>query len=359
VAEELRSGEPDGPVFVGTPDGPEAALAAAAGLEYLAVDAKGFDRGAPLSIVPAVLTLVRSTLKARRMIGRLRPHVVVCFGGYVCLPVGLAAVVKRVPLVLHEQNSVPGLANRVLSRWASAVAVTYPESKRRLLHPERAVATGNPVREGIVGADRASSRRALGAGEDTVVLLVFGGSRGARHINEAMIGLAPALAAAGSLRVLHAAGRIEAADVRRAVSARLGGESDSYSVVDYISDMGEALAAADLVVARAGATSIAEITAAGKASILVPYPFATEDHQTTNAAAVEAAGGAVLVADDELESDRFESTLWGLLEDGAGREKMAKAAGDLARVDAAAAVAAVAREAAGASVNRDAADESG
>jgi UDP-N-acetylglucosamine--N-acetylmuramyl-(pentapeptide) pyrophosphoryl-undecaprenol N-acetylglucosamine transferase len=159
--------------------------------------------------------------------------------------------------------------------------------------------------------------------------------------------------------VLHAAGRIEAADVRRAVSARLGGESDSYSVVDYISDMGEALAAADLVVARAGATSIAEITAAGKASILVPYPFATEDHQTTNAAAVEAAGGAVLVADDELESDRFESTLWGLLEDGAGREKMAKAAGDLARVDAAAAVAAVAREAAGASVNRDAADESG
>lgn len=239
------------------------------------------------------------------------------------------------PLVLHEQNSVPGLANRLLASHAHAIGITYEHSRAYLRRPERAVLTGNPVRASVLAGDRARGRAAIGAGEDDTVLLVFGGSRGAQHLNDAFVGLATELVAIPSLRVVHSAGRIEAASVAQRVNERLGGEHPRYRVVDYISEMGDALAAADLVVSRAGATSIAEITAVGRAAVLVPYPFATDDHQTLNARAVAEAGAAEVVSDAELDSERFRTVLLGLLQDPARRERMAAAAAGLALRDAA------------------------
>lgn len=332
--------------FVGTPDGLEARLVPDAGVAFHSIRARGFDRGNPLTLMTSAFVALTSLAASLAVLRRSRPDVVLGFGGYVSLPVGLAAVLARVPLVLHEQNSVPGLANKVLSRWALAVGVTYEGSVSRLARPGRAVVTGNPVRAAVLEASRERGRATLGLDSESVVVLAFGGSRGAQHLNEAMVELAPRLVAVPSLQVVHVAGRIEAAEVARRVSVDLGQDAYRYRVIDYIDRMGDAIAAADLVVARAGATSIAELTAIGRAAILVPYPFATDDHQTSNARAVADAGGAMIVADADLDGPAFEEAVMGLVGDETRRAAMADASAGLAHRDAAERVAALALSAA-------------
>jgi UDP-N-acetylglucosamine--N-acetylmuramyl-(pentapeptide) pyrophosphoryl-undecaprenol N-acetylglucosamine transferase len=180
-------------------------------------------------------------------------------------------------------------------------------------------------------------------------LLAFGGSRGARHLNEALVDLYPRLSSVSGLRVLHVAGRIEAASVRERLGRTVDEPGEWYRIVEYVDDMGSALAAADLVVSRAGATSIAETTVVGRPAVLVPYPYATEDHQRLNAEAVEAAGGAVVVSDEELDAERFGDIVLGLLADPEERARMAKAAAGLGRPGAARSVADLIETAAGSS----------
>lgn len=329
MAAGLSEGERDEVTFVGSPNGLEARLVPEAGVRFVGLPARGFDRSRPLSLVTSSLLLAVSTVRALWLLLRRRPDVVVGFGGYASIPVGVAAATLGVPLVLHEQNSVAGLANRQLSRWACAVATTYEASTAGLRHPERAVLTGNPVRPEIVSSTREEGRARLGLGPDELVLLVFGGSRGARHLNDATVALYPRLRTVPRLRVLHVAGRIEAASVVERLAA-LGGDT-RYRVLDYLDDMGSAIAAADLVVARAGATSIAEITALGRPAVLVPYPYATDDHQTKNAAAVEQAGGALIVPDADLDGPAYADAVLRLLMDGEARDRMAAASVALGR----------------------------
>ncbi len=333
MADLLRAGGHDEISFVGTPEGVEARLVPEAGLPFYGVPARGFDRAHPLSLLLAVAVFLGSVVRSIGLMRRLRPDVVVGFGGYVSLPVGFAAVLMRRPLVLHEQNSVPGLANRVLSRWATAVAITYAGSKSHLRHPDRAIHTGNPVRSQVLAAKRETGRAVLGVSADATLLLVFGGSRGARHINSAVAAARFTLLALPGVVVVHVAGREEYADVK-ALTADLDADAPRYKVVDYIDDMGSALAAADLVIARAGATSIAELTALGKPSVLVPYPYATEDHQTLNAVALSDGGGALLVKDEALDTPEFVNAVTALLVDTHRRATMAAASQALGRPDA-------------------------
>lgn len=321
-------------LFVGTPDGLEARLVPEAGVAFHPIASKGFDRGNPLTLVTSGVRVLGSVFGAIALLRRHRPDVVAGFGGYVSLPVGIAAVLTRTPLVLHEQNSVPGLANRILSRWARAVGVTYENSIKHLKRPERALVTGNPVRGAILGADREAGRRTLGLDPDATVLLVFGGSRGAKHLNEALARLWPVLAEEPRLQVVHVAGKLDVASVAEAMAEALSDPAGRYRLHEYIERMGDVIAAADVVVARAGATSIAEITAIGRASVLVPYPYATDDHQTLNARAVSAGGGAIVVPDDQIEGAAFDSAVLGLVRDGKKRERMAAAAAALGRPDA-------------------------
>lgn len=342
--------------FVGTPDGLEARLVPEAGVAFIPLPARGFDRSRPLSLLTASAVILGSSLTAWRLLGRVRPDVVLGFGGYVSLPVGFAAALRRIPLVLHEQNSVPGLANKALSRWAKAVGVTYEASVRWMRHPERAVVTGNPVRSAVLAADRAAGRRALDLPDDALVLLVFGGSRGARHLNEAAIDLYGRLASLPRLHVVHATGSLDfaaASDRLRIAEAAGPSRLAEWRLVEYLEDMPSALAAADLVVARAGATSIAEITALGRPSVLVPFPYATDDHQTLNARTVEAAGACIMVADAALEEPAFASAVTSLLGDRDERARMAAAAAALGRPDAAERVEALALEAAQGHTRRD------
>ncbi len=286
-----------------------------------------------------------STLVALRLIARVRPDVVIGFGGYVSIPVGLAAWLLRVPLVVHEQNAVPGLANRLLARLAVACALTY-ESSRALLGPcERCLVTGNPVRAAVLRATRGEGRLHLALPDDATVLLVFGGSRGAKHLNAAMLALRERLLAHPDLVVVHVTGPCEYDSVRSALVGH-DGDAERWRVVPYLDEMPAALAAADVVVARAGATSIAEITARGLPCVLVPYPYATDDHQTANARALADRGGAIVVPDDELDTPKFGDSLERLIGDVDLRATMAAASQELGVVDAAQRLARVARDAA-------------
>lgn len=336
--------------FVGTPDGIERKLAADAGLEYVPVRAKGFDRASPVSLLFAAVTLAGSFVRCFALLGRLRPAVVVGFGGFVSMPLGLAAAVRKIPLVIHEQNSVLGLANRVLARYATSIALTYPLDEGSLRATSPIVLTGNPVRQQVLGADREKGRATLGVPFDCLLLLVFGGSRGARHINQAMAALASEILAHDDVWVIHVAGRAEFADVAASLEHV---DRERYRVVDYIDDMGSALAAADFVVARAGATSIAEITAVGRAAILVPYPFATDDHQAKNAQTLTDAGAAEAVADSDLDTDVFRDKLLALMTDPDLLARMSAKSRQLSRPDAGESVAALADSAAkGAATHR-------
>jgi UDP-N-acetylglucosamine--N-acetylmuramyl-(pentapeptide) pyrophosphoryl-undecaprenol N-acetylglucosamine transferase len=342
VAEQFAAA-PDEVVFVGTPDGLEARIVPAAGVAFRPLPAAGFDRARPWTLVTSSLRIAASTVRAWRWLGAEKPDVVLGFGGYVSIPVGLAAALRRVPLVLHEQNSVPGIANRTLSRFAAAVAVTYPESAARFAHPDRVVVTGNPVRRAVLDADRVAGRKALGLPAETPVLLVFGGSRGARHLNIALVALRDRLLAVPGLQIIHVAGKAEAQSVRAALYKSGGDGGGRWRVLEYLEDMGSALAACDLVIARAGATSIAEITALGVPSVLVPYPYATDDHQTKNARALVEHGAAELIADADLDGQRFGDVVVGLLGDKEARATMSAASRVLGRPDAAARVAELAR----------------
>ncbi len=340
----VLAAEHDEVLFVGTPEGLEARLVPEAGVVFRGLRARGFDRSRPWTLVTSSLRIAASTFTAWRWFGVERPDAVVGFGGYVSIPVGFAALLRGIPLVLHEQNSVPGLANRVLSRWAKRVAVTYEESADLLAHPDRVVVTGNPVRDAVSASLREAGRQALGLPAEDRVLLVFGGSRGARHLNTALVALRDRLVAEADLHIIHVAGAAEASTVRQALEDAGGDADGRWRVLDYLNDMGNALAAADLVVARAGATSIAEMTALGLPAVLVPYPYATDDHQTKNARTMVAHGAAELVADSELDDERFGDILLGILSDTGRRATMSDASRALGRPDAAHRVVALVHE---------------
>lgn len=346
MAEHLRDEEHFDVAYVGTPDSLEARLATEAGLDFHPVPAKGFDRAAPLTLLIAAFTTVGSWMRCMRLLRRTRPDVVIGFGGYVSLPLGLAAAFAGIPLVLHEQNAVPGLANRVLSRWAKAVCVTYPASMERLRHPSRAVVTGNPVRSTVARADRDAGRKALKLRKTDVVLLVFGGSRGARHLNSAILNLYKRLKEIPKVKVVNVTGPLEHETVTAALGAIDPKPGAFWQTHDYLDGMGDALAAADLVVCRAGATTLAELAVLGRPAVLVPFPYATGDHQTLNAQALVQAGAASMFPDAEIDGAAFGDEIVRLLTSSRDRASMASSAASLSRPMAAHAVAEVAVEAA-------------
>jgi UDP-N-acetylglucosamine--N-acetylmuramyl-(pentapeptide) pyrophosphoryl-undecaprenol N-acetylglucosamine transferase len=336
----------DDVLFVGTPSGLESRVVPAAGIAFRGMAAEGFDRSRPTTLLTSSAIIAASATRAGALLASYRPDVVLGFGGYVSIPVGAAAALRGVPLVLHEQNSVPGLANKVLSRWARSVGITYEESARFLARPERVTLTGNPVRDEVCEASRSDGRALFGVPDDAIVLLAFGGSRGARHLNESLVSVSDRILADDSTVVVHVAGPLEASAVRESLRGAVKDAPRRWQVHEYIEDMGSALAAADLVVARAGATSIAEITALGRPAVLVPYPYATDDHQTLNAQALVEHDAAVMVPDAEIDDSRFGDVIVELLVDGERRASMAAASKALGRPGAAADVAELARSAA-------------
>lgn len=319
-------------LYVGTSDGLEADLVPKAGIPFARIDLQGFKRSlSPVNLVRGARAL-GGVVKAMAVVRRFRPDAAVGTGGYVCGPILLAASLLGVPSLIQEQNVVPGITNRLLARFVSCVALGTREAAASF-PAEKSVFTGNPIRAEVLRARRADGVRAFGLDPKAKTVLVSGGSRGARSINRAMIGALAYYAGRPGVQILHATGRagyeetVEGLE-RAGVDVRAAG---NLFVEPYLYDMPLALACADAAVFRAGAISIAELTARGVPSVLVPYPYAAANHQEYNARAAEAAGAAHVVLDRELTPERLIEALDALLRDGAARGRMARAARRLGR----------------------------
>jgi UDP-N-acetylglucosamine--N-acetylmuramyl-(pentapeptide) pyrophosphoryl-undecaprenol N-acetylglucosamine transferase len=319
-------------VWLGAKAGMEARLVPPRGYEMAWVDFSGLRGKGPLAIALLPTRLLVAFWQSARAIFAQRPHVVLGMGGYVSFPGGMMAALLGRPLVIHEQNSIAGLANKVLARVADRVLCTFPGAL------PRAVVTGNPVRSEIGALD--PPERRYGERSGPLRLLVVGGSLGAKALND-NVPLAIARLPRDRRPVIkHQAGAQHIEALRRAYESA-GVDADA---VAFIDDMAKAYAEADLVVCRAGATSVAEIAAAGVASVLVPYPHAVDDHQTTNARLLADAGAAVLLPQSELGPERLARLV--LEHDRARLLDMARRARALGRPDAAQAVARVCEDAA-------------
>ena len=319
----------------------EGRLVPEAGFDFFPVNVTGFDRQRPWTLVTALGHLAheeRHIARAFRAEPALKPDVAIGFGAYVELPLLRAAKRLKIPIALHEQNSVPGLANKQSARDAALIAIGHPSVAdvfRRAGAREGVIHfTGNPVRRQVLEGSRVRGRTALAVPEDGTLLVVFGGSLGAHHLNTRMASLKRDLLAIPGLHVLHATGADDLEATREAL-ALTPTEAARYRVQGYIDDMGDVLAAADLVLSRAGASSIAEIAALAVPAVLVPYPFATADHQTTNAHTLVDAGAAVMFADADIDSPAFADELLGLLRDPARRARMREASAGLGQAQAA------------------------
>lgn len=336
---EWLSADGDDVRFVGTAQGQEARLIPAAGFSLSIVDARPFPRRPTPELLLAGSVALRSIAACRPLVRAA--DVVVGMGGYVSVPAGVAAAMSRVPLVLHEQNAVPGLANRLLARRAAVVALSYTDTEGRFPRSVPTRVTGNPVRSAVVSmaqerisdpeGSRSRAAAALGLRSDLPTVVVFGGSLGATRLNTA------AIAAAGELndvQFLLLAGKAHADRVRDSVPA-----GSTMRVEGFIDHMELAYAAADLVVARAGATTCAELAVNGIPALLIPYPYATADHQAANAAALRLVGGADVIADDRLGGTMLAQAIRGMLDDRERLAAMGRAMRGAAHPDAAAALA--------------------
>jgi UDP-N-acetylglucosamine--N-acetylmuramyl-(pentapeptide) pyrophosphoryl-undecaprenol N-acetylglucosamine transferase len=324
VAEVLRSRGVE-VEFIGG-ERAEAELVPAAGYPFHPLRVSGIDRSNPLRAARALLQAARATARARGLLRRARADAVLGGGGYVAGPVGLAARSLRLPLVLTEADSHLGVTNRLLAPLAKRVCLAFPIPGR---DGPRYIVTGRPLRAGTGGRDRAAARERFGLPAEGPCLLVFGGSLGARRLNHAAI---DAFGMAAPCAVLHACGRRDYEELRRRLEA-LGGPRH-YRLFPYIEPFADALAASDLVAARAGG-SVLELAAVGLPAVLVPYPHATADHQTANACHMADAGAAVVVPDAELDGPRLARDVKALLEAPERMAAMSEAARAAARPDAA------------------------
>ena len=342
VAHALQRADPGGEVLlVGRRGGMEEGIAAAAGLRMETVAISGLDVSRPLTVLRAALRLPAAVLRARRIIRDFGADVVVGAAGYVCVPVVLAARTLGLPTVLLEQNAVPGRSVRRLGPRARAVAASFAQTAERL-PGARVVHTGNPVRPEIAALSPAPLPDTPGH------LLVMGGSQGARRINDAVAGaIRRLLEDHPGLTVSHACG---VRDADWAVPVRAGLPEvlrERYTVVPFFDDVGERIAAADMVLMRAGGSSLAEVSVLGRPMILVPYPHAG-GHQAENAAPYVRAGAARLVPDEELSALRLREEVGGLLADPGRWRAMAAASAGMGRPDAAERVVELLREVAAA-----------
>lgn len=308
-------------LYIGTKKGLESTLVPKADIPFETIDIQGFKRSISFDTLKTMYLFTTSIKEAKKHIRNFKPDVVIGTGGYVCGSVVYAASKLKVPTIIHEQNSVAGLTNKFLSRYVDKIgicfsdaAVSFPENK--------VVMVGNPRAQEVVGRAKTEVLKQYGLDTNKPTVVIFGGSRGAQTVNRAMKEALP-LFKGKNYQVLYASGQIyfDEFDDQQSLLSQL----NNVKVVPYIDDMVDVLTSVEAVVGRAGATSMSEITALGLASILIPSPNVTDDHQTKNAQSLVDKQAAIMIKDDELTGETLVKELDELMLDNEYREKMAQA----------------------------------
>lgn len=324
-------------LFVGTKEGLEADIIPKEGFPLETITVHGFARRLSWSNVRNIGQALAAIWTSRQIIQRFKPQVVIGTGGYVCGPVLLAASLMGIPTLIQEQNVIPGITNRILARFVTVVAVGYGEAARYFPRRVRLIETGNPIRPEVMRVTREEGRQNLGLQAGKTTIFVAGGSRGARSINTAMLDVYRQWQNRKDLQVLHVTGQNEYNNVvERLRQAGIDfSKNGNIMIKPYLYNMPDALAVADLAVSRAGAIALAELTARGVPAILIPYPYAAENHQEYNARILAQRGAAVVIRDAELTGATLLTALDKLLTTPGVLTEMAKASHALGKPQAA------------------------
>ena len=318
-------------LFLGTERGLEKKLVPNAGYDIKYIDIRGFDRKNLLKNVAVLKKLIKANRECVKIIKEFKPDAVVCTGGYVSGPAAIAAHKTGIPSIIHEQNVYPGLTVKGAEKYVNYVAVSFPETINHMKNPKKCVVTGNPIRAELLKTGYGEARKKLNLSEKPFVL-VFGGSLGAERLNSAMAGVIKKMAGDSPVQILFGTGDRNYEKVMGELKgAPLGAD---IKVVPYINNMNEAMAAADLVVARSGAITLSEIAALGKPSVLVPSPNVVRNHQEQNAREFEKAGGAAVILEDALSEETMYEKILSMTKDEDLLKKMSSNVKKLAKVNA-------------------------
>ena len=341
IARAIAEIEPTEFLYVGSKTGLENTLIPKEGLPFVTLDVRGLERKLSFRNFITLGKTAASLIKAEAIIHRFKPDVVIGTGGFVCGPVLLAASLSGIPTLVQEQNVIPGVTNTILSKFVNRIALGYREAAGRFKNKDVLVYTGNPVRQDILTVSREEGRGALGLEPDKFTLLVAGGSRGARSINTAMIEVHKYFKDIDDIQILHITGDHEYDRVIKQLDGidRKGRYGQGSRIIPYLHDMPAALTAADLAVYRAGAVGLAELAVRGVPSILIPYPYAAEDHQRYNAQALVMCGAAKMILDKMLTGRDLLEEILHLKENPKALENMTKASKSMGKPQAARAIA--------------------
>lgn len=325
VAERLQQLHPDCELlYVGTNRGLEKEIVPKRNLPFRTIQVEGLPRKLNPALLKSVKKAADGCFEARKLIKEFRPDLVIGTGGYVCGPVVMAAKLQGIPAMIHEQNAFPGITNKLLAHFVDCIMVNFEESRNYFVHKDRVTATGLPVRQEVLDAKKADGLKYFGFSPEKTTVLVSGGSRGARSLNRAMVEAYPILAQYPDLQIIHLTGRQDYDDTMKAI-AETGiciAEHPQIIVKAYLDEMQYGLAAADFCVGRAGATFLAELTACGLPGILVPYPYAAENHQEYNAKALVDQQAAYMVLDKDLTGNVLCEYIAALYQDSEKRKLM-------------------------------------
>jgi UDP-N-acetylglucosamine--N-acetylmuramyl-(pentapeptide) pyrophosphoryl-undecaprenol N-acetylglucosamine transferase len=297
VAQEIKRRDKDASIlFLGSEEGLEKDLIPREGYEIRLIKARALLRKLSYKALSAPFVSAIGFFQSLRILKTFSPNFVVSTGGYASLPIVLAARARRIPIFILEQNVLPGAVNRFCQRFARKVFLSFPQSTEYICGE----VVGNPVRREIIEAKREESRRKFKLGPEEIVVLIMGGSQGSKKINETVVSSLSELPS--QVQILHIIGNRDFGWVSRYLE---GKEIKNYRALPYLHNMSDALAAADLVVSRAGATAIAEFLVRGIPMILIPFPYAAEDHQRLNARVIKESGGALIIEDKNFTSEKF------------------------------------------------------
>jgi len=337
VAGYIKEKHPDAKIsYIGTADKLEAKLVPEKNYEFRTIDVAGFQRKITLKNIgrniSAVSKVFSASATARRHLKELKPDIVVGTGGYVSGPVLREASKLGIKTAIHEQNAYPGVTTKMLSEKVDRVMLAMPEAEQHLKLKTKPDVTGNPVRHELLSIDRNEARKALGIKDDRPVLLSFGGSLGARRINEAVSELIKWHNGTGKFYHIHATGKVG----YEAMKTALEGEklADEIDLREYINNMDVCMAAADLVICRAGAITLSELQICGKPAILIPSPYVAENHQFHNALTLKNCGAAEIIEEKDLSGDVLIDKVSHLIENKPRLAKMSAAAKKSAIIDA-------------------------
>lgn len=330
IADKIKEKDPEAEIlFVGTRQGMENKLVPAAGYEIKGIDASGFNRHNLLANIKTVKNIIDGGRRADEIIKKFKPDIALGTGAYVTGIVLMRAHKAGIPCYIHEQNALPGLSNKLLSRFAKKVFVSFEGTEKNFKYPDRVVFTGNPIRSDFLKSDETECRRELGLADTDFMILASGGSLGAELLNNQVLKLA-AEAQLPGLKIFFVTGSRYYDEILKA------GPKGPLNIISYADNMPVLMKAADLIISRAGAVAVSEITACGKPSVLIPSPNVTNNHQYYNAKAVADAGAAVLLEEKELAENEtlFTDEILNLLAHPESLKNMSLNAKALSRTDA-------------------------